>query len=166
MKFEILSKGSQGQFCQTIDLLCKLAGETSNCGWDLIDWRSCRKVAVIEFVLICSSFVQRFTLKHICGMIIFPLGELVMYGQRFTLKDICGMVIFPKGEAVMYVWISVLLFWLLGLFKFLLWAHWFALSLGQTVTYVLKFSDMWLGHSAYLLHGVWYSVVDVMRECN
>jgi hypothetical protein len=65
---------------------------------------------VIEFVLICSSFVQRFTLKHICGTIIFPLGELVMYGQRFTLKDICGMVIFPKGEAVMYVWISVLLF--------------------------------------------------------
>ncbi len=34
---EILSKGSQGQFCQTIDLLCKLAGETSICGWDLID---------------------------------------------------------------------------------------------------------------------------------
>jgi len=43
---------------------------------------------VIEFVLICSSFVQRFTLKHICGMIIFPKGEVVMYGQRFTLKDI------------------------------------------------------------------------------
>jgi hypothetical protein len=43
-------------------------------------------------------------------MIIFPKGEVVMYGQRFTLKDICGMVIFPKGEAVTYVWISVLLF--------------------------------------------------------
>jgi hypothetical protein len=37
-----------------------------------------------------------------------PREKFVMYGQRFTLKDICGMVIFPKGEALMYVWISVL----------------------------------------------------------
>ncbi len=42
---------------------------------------------MIKFVLICSSFVQRFTLKHICGIVIFPEGEVVMYGQRFTLKD-------------------------------------------------------------------------------
>lgn len=74
-----------------------------------------------------------------------------VWAKVYPQGHICGMAIFPKGEAVMYVWIGVLLFWLLGLFKFLLRAHWFALSWGQTVTYVLKFSDMWLGHRFMVL---------------